>query len=327
MEQLTFDRAIELLEITDISKITIEDIPQVGKKAKKRWHPDKVEHLNDPEITAEYKIKFQQVEAACQLVSSYLEGTYHSGQAFTFTDDKRAEYKGPEEIIRENGDEIQSNLKDVWSYVREKKYKHSVQEVILSDGFSLKDLLTEDFKEDIAMLSVVSFFYGLLLLGILAAIGSAISPILGSIIGIIWLLQATSCVLGFAPLSRLWLNEQISEIAFGFINFGLGIYNWAEEQAQNSSSNWALLFVRLPVIFAKIIKYIILFPLYEIAKLIVGDKVVGVVTQTVNYYADVAEWYIDELLTKDPYTMTSEELFHLSYLNTELSDVKSVVYN
>lgn len=223
------------------------------------------------------KIKFQQVEAACQLVLSYLEGTYHPGQAFTFTGDKWSEYREPEEIIRENGDEIQSDLKEVWSYVREKNYKHSVQEVILSDGFSLKDLLTEDFKEDIAMLSVVSFFYGLLLFGILAAIASAISPILGSIVGIIWLLQAISCGLGFAPPSCFWLNEQISEIAFGYSNFGLGIYNWTKEQAQNSSSNWILLFVRLPVIFAKIIKYIILFPLYEIAKLIVGDKVAGIV--------------------------------------------------
>lgn len=325
MEPLTFDRAIELLEITDISKITLDDIPTIEKKAKKRWHPDKVEHLKDRQITEEYTTNFQQVEVACQLVSSFLEGTYHPGQAFTFTDDKRPEYKEPEEIIRENGDEIQSDLKDVWNDVKEKKYKHSVQEVILSDGFSLKDLLSEDFKEDIAMLSVVSFFYGLLLLGILAAIASAISPILGSIVGIIWLLQATSCVLGFAPLSRFWLNEQISEIAFGFINFGLGIYNWADEQAQNSNNNWVLLFVHLPALFAKIIKYIILFPLYEIAKVVVGDRVVGVVKQTVNYYADFAEWYIDELLNKDPYTMTSEELFHLSYLNTELSNVKSEI--
>jgi len=325
MEQLTFDKAIELLEITDISKITLDDIPTLEKKAKKRWHPDKVEHLKNSQINAEYTTNFQQVEAACQMVSAYLEGTYHPGQAFIFSEEKQSEYKEPEEIIRENAEEIQADLKDIRDYVKEKKYKNSEQEVILSDGFRLKDLLEEDFKEDIAMLSVVSFFYGLLLFGILVAIASAISPVLGSIVGIVWALQAISCVLGFAPLSRIWLNEQISETMLGFINFGLRIYYWAAEQGENSNNNWVLLFVHLPALFAKIIKYIVLFPLYEIAKLVVADKVVGVVKQTVNYYADVAEWYIDELLNKDPYTMTSEELFHLSYMNTELSNVKSEI--
>jgi len=107
-----------------------------------------------------------------------------------------------------------------------------------------------------------------------------------------------------------------------FINFGLGIYNWAEDQAQNSDKAWTVLLVRLPVLFAKLVKYIILLPLNEIAKAIIGDKVVGVVKQNVNYYAEGAEWYIDELINKNPSEMTSEELFHLSYLYAELNDVK-----
>ncbi|MBK7967327.1 MAG: hypothetical protein IPK10_19975 [Bacteroidetes bacterium] len=131
-------------------------------------------------------------------------------------------------------------------------------------------------------------------------------------------------VLGFAPLSRFWIkNQQVQDIMFKFINFGLGIYNWAEEQGQTSTKAWVVLLIRLPVIFAKIIKYIIMFPLYELAKIFVGEKVVGVVKQNVNYYADAAEWYVDELINKKPYEMSRDELFHLSYLYTELSDVKS----
>lgn len=322
--ELTFDQAIELLEITDISKIKVEDIPQLEKKMKKRWHPDKVAHLQDPAITQEYTVKFQQIETACQMVYSYLQGTYQAGEAFTQTSSKV--HEEPEEVIRKNAPDIQTTLKDLWNLIKEKKYKWTVKEVLLSDGFKLKDLLAEDFKEDIAMLSVVSFFYGLVILGLLAAIASAISPVLGGIVGFIWVLQAISCVLGFAPLSRFWIkNQQVQDIMFKFINFGLGIYNWAEEQGQTSTKAWVVLLIRLPVIFAKIIKYIIMFPLYELAKLFVGDKVVGIVKQKVNYYADAAEWYVDELISKNPNEMTSEELFHLSYLYTELSDVKSKI--
>ncbi len=319
--ELTFDKAIELLEITDISKIKLEDIPQLEKKSKKRWHPDKVTHLNDPAITQEYTVNFQQIELACQMIYSFLKGIYQAGEPFS--QPHQSVHEEPEEVIRKNAPDIQNTLKDLWNFIKEKKYRWTVKEVLLSDGFKLKDLLAEDFKEDIAMLSTVSFFYGLVFLGILTAIAGAISQVLGAIVGIVWLLQAISCILGFAPLSRFWLNEQVSEIMFKFINFGLGIYNWAEEQGQTSSKTWVVLLIRLPVIFAKIIKYVIMLPLYELAKIFVGNKVVGVVKQNVNYYADAAEWYVDELIAKNPNDMTSEELFHLSYLYTELSDAKT----
>jgi hypothetical protein len=319
--ELTFDKAIELLEITNISKIKIEDLPQLEKKLKKRWHPDRVSHLNDPAITEEYTVKFQQIELACQMVYSYLSGTYHAGDAFTQT--KKNTHEEPEEIIRKNAPEMQQTLESVWNLVKEKKYKWSEQEMILSDGFKLKDLLHEDFKEDIAMLSVVSFFYGLVFLGILTAIGFAINPAIGTIVSIVLLLHVIACALGFAPLSRFWLPVPVSEVMIRFINFGLGIYHWAEDQAQNSSKSWVVLLIRIPVLFAKLIKYLILLPLTELAKVFVGNKIVGVVKQKVNYYAEAADWYIEQLINSHPDDMSSEELFHLSYIYSELSDVKA----
>jgi len=320
---LTFDKAIEILEITDISKISQDEMPQLEKRMKKRWHPDKVAHLNDPEITKEYTINFQQIEAACQMVKSYLSGTYQAGEPFIFTDKKQKVYEEPEEIIRKNAPDIQSELKGLWDFIKEKKYKWYVKEILLSDGFKLKNLLHEDFKEDIAMLSIVSFFYGIIILGILTAIAGAIHPFLGTIVGIIWLLQAISCFLGLAPLSRFWLPESVTDVMLKFINFGLSIYNWAEDQAQGANNVWVLLLVRLPVLFAKLVKYVVLFPLYELAKIFIGDKLVGVVKQNVNYYADMADWYIEELMTKNPNEMDGEELFHLSYIYSELGDVKA----
>jgi len=320
--ELTFDQAIELLEIVDISKLAIEDIPQLEKKSKKRWHPDKVAHLKDPAITQEYTIKFQQIETACQMISSYLNGTYHAGEAFTQT--SHTNYKEPEEIIRENAPDIQSTLRNLWNLIKEKQYKWTSEEVLLSDGFKLKDLLREDFKEDLAMLSVVSFFYGFILLGLLTAIGGAINPAIGTIIGIFWIFQGLSCVVGLLPLSRFWLPESLQNIMLWFINFGLKIYNWAEYESQVAAW-WVQLLVAIPNLFALAIKYVILFPLYEIAKAIVNDKVVGVVKKSVNYYAGAAEWYVDDLISKKAKEMTTDELFHLSHLYAELGDIESKI--
>ncbi len=318
---MSFDFAIELLEISDISKVAIQDIPSIEKKAKKRWHPDRVTHLNDPKITKEYTGKFQRIEEACQLIAAFLQGTYHAGEAFTQT--CKTVYEEPEEIIRKNARNIQQTLRELWSIIRERKYKWEEKEVVLSDGFKLKDMLSEDFKEDIAMLSVVSFFYGLVSLGLLTAIGSLINPTLGVIVSIIWAVQALSCIIGFLPLSRFWFPHAGQDIIFRFINFGLGIYHWAEEQGQNSTKPWVLLLVRIPVLFAKLIKYVLLFPLYELAKAIVGHKVLGIVKKKVNYYADAADWYIEQLINNNPDQMTRDELFHLSYIYSELSDVKA----
>lgn len=321
-QELTFDKAVELLEISDISKLKLEDIPKLEKKAKKRWHPDKVAHLKDAGITKEYTINFQQIDGACEMISDFIQGTYQAGEAFSSSRKKQSVPEEPEDVIRRNAPEMQSKLNSLWQFVKEKKYKFSIKEVILSDGYKLRDLLHEDFKEDIAMLSIVSFFYGIILITILSAIGSAINPGLGTFIIIFGVLQVLSCFLGILPLSRFWLPPDIQSIMLWFINFGLGIYNWAESESR-SAAWWIQILVAIPNLFALIVKYIILLPLYEIAKVVVDEKVLGVVKENVNYYADAAEWYIEELMSKNPNGMTSDELFHLSYLYTELSDAKS----
>lgn len=318
--ELTFDKAIELLEIADISNISLNDISHISKKAKKRWHPDRIAHLKDFKITQEYTVKFQQIDDACELILNYLNGSYMAGEAFS---SKTNYYQDePEEIIRKNANNIQTTLKNLWETIKNTNYRHSIKEVFLSDGYKLKDLLHEDFKEDIAMSSVVSFFYGVILIGILAAIGSAINPAFGSLISIFGLLQVISCLLGLLPLSRFWLPQHLQEIMLWFINFGLGVYNWAERES-STAAWWVQLLVAIPNLFALAIKYIILFPLTEIAKAIVQDKIVGVVKENVNYYADMAEWYIKDLLNKNPSEMSPDELFHLSYLYSELSDVNA----
>ncbi len=320
--ELTFDHAIELLEISDISKLTQDDIAKIERTSKKRWHPDKVAHLKDSSITNEYTQNFQNINLACEMIISFLKGTYHGGEAFSGSSNKI--HEEPEEVIRKNAPDIQTKLRNVWVSIKQKKFKLSIKEIVLSDGFKLKNLLSEDFKEDLAMLSVVSFFYGIVVFGISTFIANAISPVLGTIVAIVWAAHALSCILGFIPLSRFWLPEQIQNIVFKFINFGLKVYYWAESESESSNVFLSIL-VKLPMLFALLIKYVILFPLYELAKVIVGDKIVGVVKQNVNYYAEAAEWYIDELISKNPDEMVADELFHLSYIYGEFADFKTEI--
>ncbi len=65
---------------------------------------------------------------------------------------------------------------------REKRYKWYEKEVVISGGYRLKD------NEDIAVLSIVSFFYGSLSLGLLSAIIRMMNHVLAIIINIVWAL-------------------------------------------------------------------------------------------------------------------------------------------
>ena len=317
--KLTFDQAIELLEITDISKVKAADIPRIRRKMQTRWHPDVVASQKDPALTQEYTTKFQQVELACELILSYLNGSYHAGEAFTGTSSRKQQET--KDILRQEAPQMQELLKSLWNLIQERKYKWSIREDILSDGYKVRDLLDRDYKEETAVLSIVSFYYGLVFLAIMLVIANAINSALGTIVAIVCLLQSLSCILGFIPLSRFWLPEQVSNVMVWFINFGLVFYKWAERNWQHSKG-WAILIIRLPVFFAKLVKYIILLPLTELAKALVGNKVMGLVKQKTNCYAEASDWYIEYLINSDSADLSEEELIHLSILHTELSDVK-----
>jgi hypothetical protein len=309
--ELTFDRAIELLEVSDISKIDLTNLSAIEKRAKRRWHPDIIARKKDDQLTDQYTRNFQLIEPAIHLLRQYLTGDFHAGKASSVQEET---FTDPVEVIRENAERMQIFLQNIWHKVKAEKFAHRVEKVLISDGFSLKDLLKQDFEDDIAGLSLVSFVYtSFLMLIIMLILSFFAPPLILTLGGIFWGLAALSCFFGFLPLSRFWLPRAAERVMLWFINFGLSIYRWAEDEAM--ISNWFIkLIVALPMFLAYLIKYLVLFPIFEIAKLFVGNKRVGIVEQEVNYYADLAEWYIEELLDKTVHEMSEEELFHLSHL-------------
>lgn len=312
---ITFDSAIEILEITDISKIKDSDIAGMIKKAKSRWHPDRIARFQDEAEIAKYTKSFQLIEPAAKLIEAYLKGEFKIGDKYEQKQERV--YQEPSEVIRKNAASIQDFLNKVWSRVKSNKYKHFEKEEILSDGFSLKDLLDKDFKEDLLIPAILSFVFGPLALIILVIIAAIINQVLGSAVMIFILLHMIFCLLGFLPLSRLWLPNFLVSIMIWFINFGFNVYLYLVSKEE---SNVVKILLTIPYWLALAIKYLILFPINLIAKIIVGDKIVGVVKEKVSYFAGLAEWYIDELIVKDYNVMKEEELFDLSYLYKEFKE-------
>ena len=315
---LSFDEAIEILEIADLDNVDLSNLKNIEKRAKKRWHPDRISHLNDEALTEKYKETFQKITPAIQLIRKFLKGEFHGERAFS--DDYQEERKEPHETIRENASNIQSTLKDLWSLIKQHQFKMKKETVVFSDGFSWREYIEMDFREEIATLSIISFFSYLFSFGLIAFIFLFIFPPVAAIIVIFGAFLLLFCVLGFLPLSRLWLPNWLTDIMIWFINFGLSVqHNLLTFLSRNIIVN---LYLGLISLFAKAIKWIILFPLYQIAMASVGDRRGGVVKQITTYYAGVAEWEIKELLNKQPSAMSPNELYVLSHLYTELLDVK-----
>jgi len=312
---LTFDSAIEILEITDISKVKPNDISKIIRKAQSRWHPDRIAKFQNEEEIAKYTKNFQLIEPAAELIREYINGEYKAGDKY----EKKQErvYEEPSEIIRRNAKNIQDFLKNIWNKIKSSKYKYHQKEEILSDGFSLKELLDMDFKEDLVIPAIISFVIGPIVLLIPLIIAAIINKVLGYFVTAFIFIHMIFCLLGFLPLSRFWLPEPITSIMIWFITWGRNVYN---RLSMNSDSIIFSILLLIPLGLAFAIKYLVLFPLTLIAKVIIGDKIVGVVKETVNYYAGFAEWYVDELIGKDYNQMTERELFDLSDLYKEFKE-------
>jgi hypothetical protein len=317
--KLTFDSAIEILEITNITKVEISDLSRIVKKAKSRWHPDRVARFQDETEIDKHTKSFQLIEPAAELIKSYLNGEYKIGDKYEQKQERV--YEEPSEVIRKNAVHIQDMLKKVWEGIKSTKYKHVEREQVLSDGFSLRELLNQDFKEDLVIPSLISFIFGPLALIIPIIIAAVINEVLG-IIAVSFLgIHLIFCLLGFLPISRFWLPDFLVPIMLWFIDFGVGFYFKLSDREDN---NWAKFFLAIPYWLALAVKYLVLFPINEIAKLFIGDKTVGVVKERANYYAGLADWYIDEITTKNHQEMNEQELFDLSYLYKEFKGFNAI---
>lgn len=325
-QQLSFQEALKLLEITTLTGIKEGDLIHIRRKAQKRWHPDTIAYTKPlAETVKRYERNFALIDVAIAIVRDHLKGNLHP------TTQSPKNYKtppptSPEEIIRRNASTMQETLRSHWNKIKKIRYKLYEETVILSEGFCLKDLLMQDLRDNMPVICIVSLLSGAVFFLIIATILAFFTDenlfVMSSIYGI-WGIQALSCVVGFLPLSRFWLPIKVSNFIAFFINLGiffqLGILKLTPRCG-------CLLAIAIPVLviiyLAQIIKWVILFPLYGVSGLILGDYRIGRIQEKRRYYAGLADWYIEELINGIPGKFTTEQLFDLSHLYSELKDVK-----
>jgi hypothetical protein len=310
---MTLDEAIELLEITeDIDKITDEKLREKRRRAMQRWHPDTVP-LSDSATKERYEYQFKNIEVALGIIAKYRAGEYFAGQESdneTASQSSRASQQQSE--MSKEAPTWQFDIQKIWQQIRAAGWNMTTKETVYSDGFSLRDVLRGDLKDDIMAVSVMSIFngyYGFLL----SCIPLMIFPYLIYVTLVIWAIHTLLCFLLILPLSRIWMWDWLTDAAIYSCNKGIAL----GELMMNVLGRWKFFRVLLtwPFYFAKGLTLLVIMPLYELVGYFLGDKRVGVKIRREKYFADFQEAYVSYLLTKVPSQMSWLELRHLSEIH------------
>jgi hypothetical protein len=321
MSNVSLELALDVLDISnkDLDGLTEEKLKSVMKSAKSKWHPDKVSSLNNPELTKLFTKKFQLIEPALLTLKQYLTRNEYAENNMH---DNGHVYKSNVDVIRENADHMKSILMGCWSDVVEKGFLLEVKEEVLRAGESLKELLSTQQSVNLPYLAVLSFISFTSIWGAITIVFLLISPLLGLIAFIFWLLMLLFNFIAILPLSDYWLPAKLDLAKYWFVNFGLSIYNLAARSL--GGSRITMIYLSLLRFIAGLFKYIIILPLNFVIKLLFGNKVVGRIVSIHRFYAEVHEDKIMHILSKDIQELTEDELYTLSHLYSNLTDVKKV---
>ncbi|MBW4475664.1 MAG: hypothetical protein KME54_02025 [Tolypothrix brevis GSE-NOS-MK-07-07A] len=226
---------------------------------------------------------------------------------------------------------MQELLRKTMEEVAGTRFKVTEEFVVLSEGFLLREVLDRDLQDNITALALTSLVSGLMGWGILGSFLSeslaSSSEVLGDVSSFAWISVASIHVLACSaialPLSRFWLPIEVSNSALLFVNFGICLHNTLLRFL--SKLPLIGIFISIPVSIVaatiEILKGVVIQPSFFIAGLIFKDQRICQVKQSVKYYANFADWYVNELLNTDPSNMSDEQLYNLSHLYGEYRDV------
>lgn len=323
---MNLDKALDILEVNNPSEVRIDNLKSITRRAKKRWHPDTIAGLNpSAEKIQEYEGNFKLVDEAIFVLESFINGTYHSPQS-AFKGKEKPPQKSSEEVLREEAPAMQTTLKSIFDQVKKQKFMYSEDEVVLSEGDKIKDLMNDDLKQDIPFWAVLSYFYSgyigfvLLIIGLfLGAIAGEMTQNIISIIIVLYaVFQALVCFLLILPMSRFWLPEKLVEIIQSVSIFNANLFS---NFIFRVGSIWYFLYA-IPRFFARIF-YVFVYVLYQPFILIFGNRVVRRVVRKHPYYANYAYWYIEDLINTPASQLSVENLFDLGDVHSNLVKIKN----
>ncbi|WP_337043801.1 J domain-containing protein [Emticicia sp. 17c] len=322
---INLDKALDILEVNNPSEVKPEDLKAIAKKAKRRWHPDTIAGMQpSAEKVQEYEENFKLIDEAIAVLQSFMNGSYHNPQSAYKGQPKQAQ-KSSEEILWEQVPEMQATLRSVFEEVKKRKFMYTEETVVLSEGDTIKDLMNEDLKQEVPYYAVVSYFFSgyigfiLLLAGLFIGFvgGPTVQNIVTFALFVYALFQTLVCLALILPMSRFWLPPAVSDLMVKVTNFNINFFN---NFVYRVGSVWHFIF-GFPKLLARIF-YVVVFVLYQPFILIFGHRVVRRVEKKQAYYANFADWYIQELIHLNRAEFTNDQLFHLGEMYTYLSRVK-----
>lgn len=328
-EHITLDEAVAILEITDLDAVTEDQLQKIRRKAQVRWHPDKILHTKPSEETlARYQRNFRLIDHAISVVQAYIKGEVH-GDAYAddFEEERARTYEAPQDVIRRNAARMQEGLRDVWERVKQTGYKMHEEVVTVARGLRFADMLRADLADRLPLLCMVSFVFflftataGMMVGGIVFSIAEIDPGIPMYFGGLAIIAQLFCCFLIFLPMSRFWLPEPISNAALFGVNLGLGIRDFIAKRELHEKHSWIGVPLGLLSLLASGLFWVVIAPLYLLAAALLGDRGFKDAKATTRYFAGLADWYIENLMSKNPAEMTDDELFDLSGIWGELKD-------
>ena len=328
-ERIALDEAVAILEIADLDSIQEDQLQKIRRKAQFRWHPDKILHTKPSEETlARYQRNFRLVDQAIAQVQAYLRGEMH-GDAYAddFEEERKRTYEAPQDIIRRNAPEMQETLRSVWERVKQTGYKMQEEVVTVARGLRFADMLRADLADRLPLLCMISFVFFFftamvaMIAGLVICAMAKIDPsVPATVVGLASIIQLLACFLIFLPMSRFWLPEPIANPALFAVNLGLWIQNFIVSRNWHEKHSWIGIPLGLLSWLSLGLFWLIIFPLYSLVAALLGDRGFKDTMVTTRYFAGAAEWYIEELMSKDPAALSDDELFDLSRVWGDLKD-------
>lgn len=314
---IDLDRAVQVLGITDMSSVTLDSLANLGRRARKRWHPDQISFRGDEEEIARYTRNFQDIDPLLELVKLFLSGGVQSGPRVSPGREERRQ--SSYEVLRSEVPRLQAAICAVWDRVKGTKYKHEAETVVLSQGRKIRDVIDEEWQDDVIVAAVIALGYGVILAPFAAAMAVPILNILAPLALLPIIAYFVACILALLPMSRMWLYDWLVTYMLWCVNAGCRLHRFVMRHTTDSDLLLWRILAYIPAVVAQIAKYVVAWPVYQIVKVIWGGRSIGVVRRTINYYAGFADWYVDDLIRRDAAKMNHEELMDLMRMHKELT--------
>jgi len=320
---MTMEQAVELLELFESTNYSEKAIKKAARKAKGKWHPDRVATAGEQKI-AEYEAKFKLIAKAEEWILECLFGA--KSKTEISSEEKH-------EQMKEHAETWHSNLKGRWDEIKNKKEKYAEEEEVVFEGWTVPEFINDmrgnrffDSVNAVAMI-IISFVL-VMLIGMFSN-----GPLNFYRMGIV------DNPLGL--LLNVFLTLTVESFFFMLISlvFGFGIvqyflpdfiktpYLYIAEKLNYILRSKRSLFRPIMALYtstiAGFVESLIGILAFVVSKILwvlslaIKDKRIGEVTVTHQWYANISEAIIDDILQKEIEDLEYKDLVYLKHLSEE----------